>query len=1095
MDTAQRTELDILRQRVAELEQRLAKTNAPFAAASDHGLISIHARVLESMAEGVCVSDERGYILYTNPAEDAMFGYERGELLGQHLTVQNSYPADENERIVASIIQELKNGGSWKGELLNRKKNGASFYTRARISALEIAGVRYWVCVQEDVTDRRDAEVVIRDAKETLQALIVASPLPIVAFTRDGAITLWNPAAERVFGWSEAEVLGKPLPFIPEEKTSEHRAMRDRDLRGEGFTSREIQRRRKDGTEIDISVSTAAMHDAVGHITGIMSVYVDITEQKKFAEEQRRSMEMLRVIERQLTLLVEASGVLLATPQSEKVLSTILELAQRFIDAEAYAVWRKRGDEWHLLESTGLSASYERTARTDSVHLPDHPLIVPDVENSQLLGHRLNIYRTEGIRSLLAVPMHVHGEVDGRIVFYYRSPHSFTEAEKRVSGALGNLASSALTSAELYGRQAELRELAQSAERRSSFMARVGEELASSLDYETTLTNVARLAVPWFADWCAVDIVQEDGGLRRLAVEHIDPKKIEFAYEFGRRYPPAENSLTRGVMATGEAVLVEELSDEFLAKRAPNPEYLALIRSLGLRSVICVPLSVHGRTLGLLTFVASESGRNYAPGDLRFAEEIARRAAVAVENARLFKEVRESEERFRRLYDTNMVAVAFWSEAGYITDANDAFLEMVGYAREELPIKLNSEHALDADIFRECKETGASAMREKDFLRRDGSRITVLIAAAIVSSSQYDCVAFLLDITDRKKLEKQFRGLSEAAIEISAADSVNEILRVVQDRARVLIGADTAVAKLVEDGVGATSGSLSIPLKDGEGVNIGFVQVTRKANHGFTENDEAILIQLVEMASIAIQNTELNDSLRLSNEELRRANEDLNQFAYSASHDLQEPLRMISIYTQLLSRRCGNLLDSDAHDFMKYTRDGAQRMEMLLRDLLAYTHAVNIRGVPEKPVDAGASLRKAIANLETAVKTTNATIHVGELPAVRAYDVHLMQLFQNLVGNALKYRSAAPPVIEISASADTENGRWLFSIRDNGIGIAPRFHEQVFGLFKRLYSAQDYPGTGIGLAICQKLVERYGGRIWLESEEGRGTTFFFTLPA
>ena len=172
------------------------------------------------MAEGVCVSDERGYVLYTNPAEDDMFGYKRGELLGQHLRVQNAYPPEENERIVASIIQELKKGGFWKGELLNRKKNGASFYTRARISALEITGERYWVCVQEDVTNRRDAEAVIRDAKETLQALIVASPLPIVAFTRDGAITLWNPAAERVFGWTEAEVLGKPLPFIPEEKTT-----------------------------------------------------------------------------------------------------------------------------------------------------------------------------------------------------------------------------------------------------------------------------------------------------------------------------------------------------------------------------------------------------------------------------------------------------------------------------------------------------------------------------------------------------------------------------------------------------------------------------------------------------------------------------------------------------------------------------------------------------------------------------------------------------------------------------------------------------------------------------------------------------------
>jgi light-regulated signal transduction histidine kinase (bacteriophytochrome) len=143
-------------------------------------------------------------------------------------------------------------------------------------------------------------------------------------------------------------------------------------------------------------------------------------------------------------------------------------------------------------------------------------------------------------------------------------------------------------------------------------------------------------------------------------------------------------------------------------------------------------------------------------------------------------------------------------------------------------------------------------------------------------------------------------------------------------------------------------------------------------------------------------------------------------------------------------------------------------------------------------VESREALERAIANLQTIIEKTDATIRAGELPAVRAYDVHLVQLFQNLIGNALKYRSSAPPVIDISAEA--ENDCWRFAVRDNGIGIAPRFHEQVFGLFKRLHSAQEYPGTGIGLAICQKLVERYGGRIWVESDEGRGTTFFFTLP-
>jgi PAS domain S-box-containing protein len=1054
-----------------------------------YDLSSISTLVFENMAEGVCAYDERGYIVFTNPAEDRMFGYERGELIRKHLTTQTAYPPEENEIFFSRLIQNLETDGSWKGEFLNRHKSGASFYASARICALELNGTRHWICIKEKLPEQWNSDS-LRETKETLHALIAASPLPIVAFTREGAIMSWNPAAERVFGWSEAEVLGKPLPFIPEEKKNEHREMRDRDLRGDTFTSREIRRRRKDGTPIDISVSTAAIHDANGNITGIMSVYVDITEQKKSADEQRRSMETLRMIERQLMLLVEASGALLATPESKKVLGTILELAQRFIQAEAYAVWRKLGDEWHLMQSYGLSDSYSRTISDSVIRLPNHPIIVEDIENSDLFRQRLPMHRAEGIRSFLAVPLRIRGQVDGTIVFYYRSPHSFTEGEQRVSGALGNLASSALATAELYERQAELRALAQSAEQRSSLMARVGEELASSLDYEITLTNVAKLAVPWFADWCAVDIVQDDGVLRRLAVQHVDPEKVKFGYEFGVKYPPAEDYLSRLVMKTGHAVLLPQVSDELLAKRARNPEHLALIRKLGIRSVICAPLAVHGRALGVITFVNSESGRTYVPEDLKYAEEIARRAAVAVENARLFKNVRESEERFRRLYDTNMVAIAFWSSTGYITEANDAFLELAGYTREDLPIRST---VLDTSILRECVENRVFAMRETDFLRRDGNRITVLVAAAVVSSSRHDCVAFLLDITERKKLEKQFRGLADAAIEISAADSVAEILRVVRDRARVLIRADEAEARLVEETDAAvTSGGLSTALKNNEGRTIGFVQVTSKTNHPFTENDRAILIQLAEMASIAIENTELNHSLRRSNEELRRANEDLNQFAYSASHDLQEPLRMISIYTQLLDRRCGNLLDPDAHDFMKYTLDGTQRMEMLLRDLLAYTHAVNIRGTPDRRVESREALERAIANLQTIIEKTDATIRAGELPAVRAYDVHLVQLFQNLIGNALKYRSSAPPVIDISAEA--ENDCWRFAVRDNGIGIAPRFHEQVFGLFKRLHSAQEYPGTGIGLAICQKLVERYGGRIWVESDEGRGTTFFFTLP-
>ena len=204
---------------------------------------------------------------------------------------------------------------------------------------------------------------------------------------------------------------------------------------------------------------------------------------------------------------------------------------------------------------------------------------------------------------------------------------------------------------------------------------------------------------------------------------------------------------------------------------------------------------------------------------------------------------------------------------------------------------------------------------------------------------------------------------------------------------------------------------------------------------------------------------------------------------------------MIAIYTQLLYRKCGAQLDPEAHKFVRYTVDGAQRMEMLLRDLLAYTQAVNIRGVPDRPTESNGALQSALANLQSVIADTNAVIRVTDLPKVRVYDAHLVQLFQNLIGNALKYRGAASPVIHVSANWDATRNMWLFRIRDNGMGIDPKYHQQVFGLFKRLHARDEYPGTGIGLAICQKIVERYGGEIWVDSAVGQGSTFLFTLPA
>jgi light-regulated signal transduction histidine kinase (bacteriophytochrome) len=235
-----------------------------------------------------------------------------------------------------------------------------------------------------------------------------------------------------------------------------------------------------------------------------------------------------------------------------------------------------------------------------------------------------------------------------------------------------------------------------------------------------------------------------------------------------------------------------------------------------------------------------------------------------------------------------------------------------------------------------------------------------------------------------------------------------------------------------------------------------------------------------------------NELLRRSNEDLRRANADLEQFAYSASHDLQEPLRQVAVYSQLLEKKHAKQLDGKASQYLNYCVEGAKRMELLIRDLLAYSQAGRVPDSPSDTVNIREVIEIVKKNLATTIEETQAEISTPLLPVVRGDSVPLVHLFQNLLSNALKYRSQRKPQIRIAARKD--GNLWRFTVEDNGIGIPKEFHTQVFGMFKRLHDRAEYPGTGIGLAICQKIVEKHGGKIWVESELGRGSMFSFTLP-
>ncbi|MCU1384757.1 MAG: domain S-box [Acidobacteria bacterium] len=367
--------------------------------------------------------------------------------------------------------------------------------------------------------------------------------------------------------------------------------------------------------------------------------------QRALAAAEQRQADL----EQRLLALVAASGTLFGSPTIDDVLPGVVLLARTLIPADGYALWRfdVAAKRWHIGASAGVSETF--TDRIVGTYLGDQvstipfsePLVAESVHTVPMLAERVDAYRAEGIESMLAVPLQIAGHATGTLVFYFRTRHEFSDIEVQTSRALANLAAAAITTAELYELQQVSRERAELANRQAAFLSEASAALGSSLDYAATLRTVAELAVPHIADWCAVDIVDEQGRVQRLAVAHVDPARIELARTLQDRYPddPDARGGIRQVIRTATPMMYPAITDAMLVASARDPEHLRAMRALSIASVIMVPLAAHGRTFGALTFVHAESGRTYTDADFRFLQDVAYRSALAVENARAYAQV------------------------------------------------------------------------------------------------------------------------------------------------------------------------------------------------------------------------------------------------------------------------------------------------------------------------------------------------------------------------------------------------------------------------------------------------------------------------
>jgi PAS domain S-box-containing protein len=435
---------------------------------------------------------------------------------------------------------------------------------------------------------------------------------------------------------------------------------------------------------------------------------------------------------------------------------------------------------------------------------------------------------------------------------------------------------------------------------------------------------------------------------------------------------------------------------------------------------------------------------------------------------------------------------------------------LFGYSRDELigrPIEVlipepsRERHpSLVAGFLGAPKARPMGAGRELFALRKDGARVPVEIGLTpIKTPDALYTLASIIDITARKREEEQFRLVVEAAPYAMLIVGNDRTITLVNRKTEELFGyareelIGQPIEILVPESMRAAHadrvrGFLAAPTA--RPID------SRRELTALTRDGREVPVEIglnpfrgpdgpLTLASIV----DITERKRRE-DELKRSNEELEQFAYVASHDLQEPLRMVASYTQLLEQRYKGKLDEKADKYIFYAVDGAKRMQRLITDLLVYSR-VGSQGKPLVPVPAGDAVRRVTETLTEQIRSARATVETGELPVVLADEGQLCQLFQNLIGNAIKFRGESAPVVRVTATP--QDHHWVFAVRDNGIGFDMQYADRAFQMFQRLHERGRYEGSGIGLAIAKRIVERHGGRIWLESQPGAGTTFFFSL--
>jgi PAS domain S-box-containing protein len=816
-----------------------------------------------------------------------------------------------------------------------------------------------------------------------------------------GTVVSWNVGAERIKGYTAEEAIGRNFAefHVPEDRAAGRPAEALAAAARDGVFTDENWRVRRDGSRFWAHVTLTALRDDQDRLLGFAKVTRDLTERHRAEMTLRTSEERFR----QLADNAREVFWLYSADFREQVYISPAFSRVWGVDAESLA----EPDGWLTM-----------------VHPEDLPGMRAFMQELQTgrSSYRYRLRRPDGTqRWLLTRGFPIRNE-SGDVV--------------RIGGVTEDVTD-----------QVE-------AEDRLRYLAEAGRLLTSSIEYEETLRNVARLAVPRVADWCVVDVV-ENGSIRRISFAHVDPAKEAMAAELVRRYPPDPRAPTgvAEVIRSGEPQVLPEIPEETLRRVAQDDEHYAMIRKLGLRSSMILPMRARERVLGTITFILAESGRRFDEEDLAFAEDIATRAAAAVDNARLFREANEARgEAERRAQQEESLRRAAQSVAATFDESE--------------VIRIIVENALTA-----TNADGAFVKR----IDADADEVVVVAIAGSLTPS----------VGTRGRFEKSYTRLcvekGEALLVPTLADAQGSVL--------------SAVLQSCED-----CSAMVVPLLDA-GTAVGSLILARlPERQGFRPDELARASTFADLAALGFRKIHLLQESEGRREELESAIESRARLIRGFSHDLKNPLGAADGYLQILE--AGILTDPDRVELSIARARRAMRTALdLINDLssLAQAEAGHIE-VDPTPVDvreiAGELAEEYRAQAEARGLTIDCRMP-DRLPVIRSDSTRIRQILGNLVSNAVKYTDAGEVRVAVAARRGRKapsGGRWIaVSVTDTGRGIPDDKTHLLFREFSRI-DPGGAPGVGLGLAISQRVAAALGGCITVDSEAGVGSTFTLWLP-